>query len=322
MENYIVEIEQADLRLDVLLTQLISDTSRSQIQKLIEEEAVLVNERPAKANYKVRLGDAVAYSIPENSPMEIVAENIPLEIIYEDQDLLVVNKPQGMVVHPAAGVTRGTLVNALLYHCRTLSTINGEQRPGIVHRIDKDTSGLLIVAKNDLTHQDLALQLKKHTVKRVYLAVVHGVMMEPGGIIEAPIGRDTRDRQKMAVVMRNSKQAVTHYRVLERLADFTLLKCRLETGRTHQIRVHMAYLKHPLVGDPKYGHKKAADLGFNGQALHAKTIGFVHPRTKEAMEFSVPPPPGYQQALAALGSTYNFTEKVSVNGENSESPNS
>lgn len=307
-EHFEVEQETADLRLDILGVQMFSDMSRSQVQKLIEDEVILVNEKPAKANYKVHIGDIISYQIPEPVPLEVVPENIPLNIIYEDSDLLVVNKPQGMVVHPAAGVYRGTLVNALLYHCNDLSGINGVLRPGIVHRIDKDTSGLLLVAKNDLAHQDLARQIKDHTVKREYLALVHGVMMEPGGLIEAPIGRNTQDRQKMAVVMRNSKKALTHYRVLERLNGFTFIECRLETGRTHQIRVHMAYLNHPVVGDSKYGPRKAQDLGFRGQALHARTIGFIHPRSKEALEFTVDPPADYLQALAALGSTYFVKE--------------
>lgn len=320
--KYTVEAEQTDLRLDLLVTQLIGNVSRSQIQKLIEEQGVQVNGCPAKANYKVRLGDLISYQLPETKYQKIEPENIPLDIIYEDKDLLVVNKAQGMVVHPAAGISRGTLVNALLYHCDQLSDVNGELRQGIVHRIDKDTSGLLIVAKSNLAHQELALQLKKYTVKRVYLALVHGVMMEPGGVVEAPIGRHSRDRQRMAVVTSNSKHAVTHYRVLERLNDFTLLECQLETGRTHQIRVHMAYLNHPLAGDPKYGPKKAAKLGFKGQALHAMALAFTHPRTKELLEFSAPPPDNFLQALKKLGSTYNFAEKVSGNGENSESPNS
>jgi len=300
-QQFTVEAELVNTRLDVLVSQFLTEFSRSQVQRLIEEEAVMVNEKAAKANYKVRLGDLITYRLPEPVPLEVVPEKIPLDIVYEDGDLLVVNKPQGMVVHPAAGVYRGTLVNALLYHCKDLSGINGVMRPGIVHRIDKDTSGLLLVAKNDLAHQDLARQIKEHTVKREYLALVHGVMMEPGGIIEAPIGRDSKDRQKMAVVMRNSKKALTRYRVLERLNGYTLIQCRLETGRTHQIRVHMAYINHPVVGDPKYGPRKAQDLGFSGQALHARTIGFSHPRTKEYLEFSVDPPPAYQQAKLALG---------------------
>jgi len=308
IKEFSVEAEMANTRLDVLAAQILEDLSRSQVQKLIEDEAILVNGKPAKANYKVREGDSITCRLPDPEPLEVVPEPIPLDIIYEDRDLLVVNKPQGMVVHPAAGVNRGTLVNALLYHCRDLSGINGVLRPGIVHRIDKDTSGLLLVAKNDLAHQDLARQIKEHTVKREYLALVHGVMMEPGGVIEAPIGRDTKDRQKMAVVLRNSKKALTRYRVLERLNGYTLVQCRLETGRTHQIRVHMAYINHPVVGDPKYGPRKAEDLGFAGQALHAQTIGFVHPRTKEAMEFSVEPPLSFQQALQKLGSTYNFSK--------------
>lgn len=306
----------SDKRLDVLVTEKMPEYSRSQVQRLIEDEEILVNERPAKANYKVRRGDRISYRLPEPVPLEVIPENISLDIVYEDSDLLVVNKPQGMVVHPAAGINRGTLVNALLYHCKDLSGINGTLRPGIVHRIDKDTSGLLLVAKNDFAHRDLARQIKEHTVKREYLALVHGVMMEPGGLIEAPIGRNTGDRQKMAVVMKNSKKALTHYRVLERLNGYTLLRCRLETGRTHQIRVHMAYIKHPVVGDPKYGPRKAQDLGFSGQALHAGKIGFIHPRSKQPLEFAITPPPVFRQALEALGSSYDFTKEVGSHGEN------
>jgi len=308
-EQFAVEEETAGLRLDVLMTQVLAKTSRSQVQKFIEDEVILVNDKPAKANYKTRLGDRISYFVPEPEPLEVVPENIPLDILYEDSDLLVVNKPRGMVVHPAAGVNRGTLVNALLYHCKDLSGINGILRPGIVHRIDKDTSGLLLVAKNDFAHQELAKQMKEHTVKRIYLALVHGTMMEPGGVIDAPIGRDTKDRQKMAVVLRNSKHAVTHYRILERLDGYTLIECKLETGRTHQIRVHMAYLRHPVVGDPKYGPKKAADFGLQGQALHAGTIGFVHPRSKEYLEYNAVPPLDFQNVLAALGSTIKFAEE-------------
>lgn len=308
-ERFAVEEETAGLRLDVLMTQVLAKTSRSQVQKFIEDEVILVNDKPAKANYKTRLGDRISYFVPEPEPLEVVPENIPLDILYEDSDLLVVNKPRGMVVHPAAGVNRGTLVNALLYHCKDLSGINGILRPGIVHRIDKDTSGLLLVAKNDFAHQELAKQMKEHTVKRIYLALVHGTMMEPGGVIDAPIGRDTKDRQKMAVVLRNSKHAVTHYRILERLDGYTLIECKLETGRTHQIRVHMAYLRHPVVGDPKYGPKKAADFGLQGQALHAGTIGFVHPRSKEYLEYNAVPPLDFQNVLAALGSTIKFAEE-------------
>lgn len=303
--DLLVTEEDKGVRLDIFLTRHLPRLSRTQAQRLIEKDAVLINGKPGKANYKVRAKDVIACRIPAPEPMQVEPEAIPLDILFEDEDLLVVNKPQGMVVHPANGNYRGTLVNALLYHCPDLSGINGILRPGIVHRIDKDTSGLLVVAKNDEVHRELARQIKDHLVKREYLALVHGTMMEPGGIIEAPIGRDLNDRQKMAVVLKNSKKAITEYHVLERLVDYTLVECRLRTGRTHQIRVHMAYLNHPVVGDAKYGPKKA-HLGFTGQALHARTLCFYHPRTGKRLEFSVAPPPVFIQVLRELGSTYRF----------------
>lgn len=304
--EFTVNEDNMGQRLDVLVTQSLDGRSRTQAQKLIEEKSVLVNGKVVKANYKVKAGDRISCSLPLPQTLETVPEDIPLDILYEDENLLVVNKPQGMVVHPANGNYRGTLVNALLYHCTDLSGINGILRPGIVHRIDKDTSGLLLVAKNDMAHQDLALQLKNHTVKREYLALVHGVMMEPGGLIEAPIGRDVKERQKMAVVLKNSKKAVTEYTVLERLPEYTLVECRLQTGRTHQIRVHMDYIGHPVVGDPKYGPPKN-NLDINGQALHARTIGFVNPGTREWQEFRVNPPQSFLEALGKVGSKYFFT---------------
>jgi 23S rRNA pseudouridine1911/1915/1917 synthase len=291
------------IRLDVFVTRQLGDLTRSQVQRFIEEERIFVNGQAVKANYKTKKGDLVLYRLPENKTPEILPEKIPLQIVYEDADVLVINKPQGMVVHPANGNYHGTLVNALLGYGCSLSGLNGVMRPGIVHRIDKDTSGLLVVAKHDEAHQDLAQQIKKHEIKREYLALVHGVISEPGGKIDAPIGRDLRDRQKMAVVFRNSKQAVTRYWVLERLADYTLVKCRLETGRTHQIRVHMAYLHYPVVGDPKYGLRKEK-LPLAGQALHAATLGFVHPRSKEWLEFTVDLPAYFQELLHSLGSAY------------------
>lgn len=309
----LIKEELAGMRLDVLLAKELPDISRTQAQQLIEDKAVLVNDAPSKSNYKVLTGDRINCFLPEPQPLEVVPQPIELDIVYEDHDLLVVNKPPGMVVHPAHGNYTGTLVNALLYHCKDLSGINGVLRPGIVHRIDKDTSGLLVIAKNDLTHQGLAGQIKEHSVKREYLALVHGNVVEPGGIIEAPIGRDTGDRQKMAVVAKNSKEAVTEYRVLERLGGYTLLECRLKTGRTHQIRVHMAYIKHPVVGDPKYGPKKS-HLGLQGQALHARTLGFYHPRTGQWLEFSVPPYPAFIMVLQELGSIYGF-ETVRKDGK-------
>lgn len=309
---FIIEENEAGLRLDVFIVRKLPGLSRSQVQRLIEDEMVLVNENTAKANMKIKMGDEISCTIPKPEPLAIEPEDIPLDIIYEDSDLIVVNKPQGMVVHPANGNYHGTMVNALLFHCRDLSGINGVLRPGIVHRIDKDTSGLLVVAKNDMAHLHLANQLKEHTMERKYLALVHGVVTEPGGLIDAPIGRDTRDRQKMAVALKNSKDAVTQYCVLERYVNYTLVECKLETGRTHQIRVHMAYIKHPVVGDPKYGPKKA-HLGLTGQALHAQTLGFIHPRTEEKMMFSVKPPKKYQEVLSELGSSLKFDEEGEVN---------
>lgn len=275
------------IRLDVGVTEVVGK-SRSFVQNLIEEGQVLVNGAIKKSNYKIRLGDQVTVELPPPKELQVEAEDILLEIVYEDEDLLVVNKPQGMVVHPAPGAWTGTMVNALLYHCRNLSGINGVLRPGIVHRIDKDTSGLLVVAKNDLAHHGLAEQIKAHSMARHYLAIVHGVLFEPSGTVDAPIGRDPQDRKKMAVVFQNSKPAVTHYEVLERFKDFTSVKARLETGRTHQIRVHMNYLKHPVLGDPLYGPKRNP-FDLNGQMLHAERLGFNHPRTGEYLEFSVAP---------------------------------
>jgi 23S rRNA pseudouridine1911/1915/1917 synthase len=308
-KELVVDETEKGTRLDVYLTGVLADLTRSQVQKLIEENVVLVNNRPVKANYKVKAEDVLVYQIPVTEPLQVLPENIPLDLLYEDKDLLVVNKPRGMVVHPARSNYKGTLVNALLYHCVNLSQLNGRLRPGIVHRIDKDTSGLLVVAKNDFTHQGLAEQLKGHKMKREYLALVYGEMPEPGGLIEAPIGRDLRDRQRMAVSLKNSKHAVTRYQVLERLSGYTLIKCCLETGRTHQIRVHMAYIGYPVVGDPKYGLRKAADLGFKGQALHAATLGFVHPRSREWLEFTEYPPEDFRHALQILESKLSVYEK-------------
>lgn len=297
--KFTVNHERQGKRLDVFLTENIREISRSQVQKLIAEGNVTVNDAGQKSNYKLRNGDLVRALIPVPEPLKVEAEPIPLDVVYEDQDLIIINKPQGMVVHPANGNYRGTLVNALLFHCRDLSGINGVLRPGIVHRIDKDTSGLLVVAKNDKAHLSLAKQIKEHTVKREYIALVHGIISEPGGIVDAPIGRDPQDRQKMAVELKNSKNAVTKYLVLERFSAYTLVECQLKTGRTHQIRVHMSYLGHPVVGDPKYGPRKA-HLGFKGQALHAKTLGFHHPRSGKWLEFSVDVPKEFADVLREL----------------------
>lgn len=296
--DFLVEI--AGERIDRFLAGEFSDKTRSFVQKLIEEESVLVNGQIISKNYKLRAGDCIEVSLPEPVPLDVCAEDIRLDILYEDADLLVVNKPKGMVVHPAAGNENGTLVNALLYHCRdSLSGINGVLRPGIVHRIDKDTSGVLMVAKNDRAHQHLAAQIKEHSFLREYRAVVYGNIKEDSGIIDAPIGRSNKDRKKMCVTDQNARQAVTHFEVLERFRGFTYLKFRLETGRTHQIRVHMAYLGHPIAGDPVYGPKKVLSQ-LNGQCLHAMTLGFEHPTTREWMEFSAPLPSCFTDFLDRL----------------------
>jgi 23S rRNA pseudouridine1911/1915/1917 synthase len=280
--------EEAGERIDKLLSAWVSDLSRTQVQELIDQEAVLVNGKKTKSNYKVREGDEITLTLPEPAEVTIEPEDIPLDIVYEDHDVIVVNKPRGMVVHPAAGHTSGTLVNALLFHCNDLSGINGELRPGIVHRIDKDTSGLLMAAKHDVAHRRLAAQLKEHTVTRKYVAVVHGLIPHDLGTVDAPIGRHPVHRQQMAVVREGGREAVTHFQVLERLPKHTVVELKLETGRTHQIRVHMDFIGHPLVGDPKYGNQKRNRYGdiIEGQALHAQVLGFVHPRTEEYLEFS------------------------------------
>ncbi|MFZ7103143.1 MAG: RluA family pseudouridine synthase [Peptococcaceae bacterium] len=297
--TFVITEDEQDQRLDVFISENIAAISRSYLQKLIGEGFVKVNANQVKANYKIKEADLIEAVIPEPQPVIIKPENIPLDIVYEDHDLLVVNKPVNMVVHPAAGNYTGTLVNALLAHCRDLSGINGKLRPGIVHRIDKDTSGLLMVAKNDFTHQELAKQLKEHTVDRAYFALVHGAVTEPGGIIDAPIGRHPSDRKKMAVSLKNSKHAVTKYFSKENFKHYSLLECRLETGRTHQIRVHLAYVGHPLVGDPLYGYKKN-NLGFQGQALQAYLLGFVHPGKQERMQFTAGLPESFRKALDHL----------------------
>ncbi|MFD2171495.1 RluA family pseudouridine synthase [Tumebacillus lipolyticus] len=280
--------EEAGERVDKLLPAWVSDLSRTQVQDLIDGESILVNGKKIKSNYKVRQGDVITLDLPDPVEVTLVAEDIPLDVRYEDQDVVVVNKPRGMVVHPAAGHASGTLVNALLFHCKDLSGINGEVRPGIVHRIDKDTSGLLMAAKNDLAHRHLASQLKAHTVTRKYIAVVHGVLQHDLGTVEAPIGRHPVHRQQMAVIREGGREAITHFQVLERLEKHTVVELMLETGRTHQIRVHMDFIGHPLVGDPKYGNQKRNryDEILEGQALHAQVLGFVHPRTEEYLEFS------------------------------------
>ncbi|MHB1127747.1 MAG: RluA family pseudouridine synthase [Bacillota bacterium] len=281
------------------MSQQIPRLSRNRVQELIAEGKVTVSTNIAKPSYKLRDGDQVEVHIPEAREAQIEPEDIPLDILYEDQDVIIVNKSRGMVVHPAPGNYSGTLVNALLWHCHDLSEINGVIRPGIVHRIDKDTSGVLVVAKNNRSHLGLAEQIKEHTVHRAYDALVHGNMTEQRGRVEAPIGRDPANRQNMTVVFKNSKDAVTHYEVVERFGDYTLIEARLETGRTHQIRVHMAYIGHPVVGDPRYGPRKTS-FGLRGQVLHARMLGFVHPVTGEYMEFQAPLPPYFQDILETL----------------------
>ena len=277
---------------------LMSETSfsRNQIQKLINEGKILVNGKNVKASYSVKLDDEISIDLNSSNENLVEAENIPLDIIYEDEYLLVVNKESGMVVHPGCGNYSHTLVNALMYHCNNLSSVNGDVRPGIVHRIDADTSGLLLVAKNDNVHNDLATQISSKSVTRKYVCLVHGVILEDSATIDAPIGRDKNNRKKMCVTGDNSKDAVTHIRVLERYKDSTLIECTLETGRTHQIRVHMEYIKHPVVNDPVYGYNKMDDKEF-GQMLHAKRIGFIHPVSGEYMDFSVEPPKRFLEIL-------------------------
>lgn len=286
-------------RIDKQLGHHFSQYSRSQLQRWIEDGHVQVNGQLVKPKYKLAAGDVVTIEPEKPKKIDLVPENIPLDIVYEDDDVIVVNKPQGMVVHPAPGHPDHTLVNALLYHS-PLSTINGEFRPGIVHRIDKDTSGLLMVAKNDMAHRSLAAQLKAKTNEREYVALVHGVIKEDQGTIDAPLGRSPKDRKKQAVVA-DGRHAVTHFRVLRRYRHYTLVSCRLETGRTHQIRVHMKYIDHPLAGDPLYGPRKT--LPGKGQYLHARLLGFKHPRTGERLTFTAPLPPYFQQILDKLDKT-------------------
>jgi 23S rRNA pseudouridine1911/1915/1917 synthase len=300
MDNHKIQIneEQKGHRLDKILSLINEEWSRSQVQQWIKSGNVLVNGTSSKANYKCQEGDVIEVTIEEPEELDVTPEDIPLDIYYEDADVIVVNKPKGMVVHPAPGHTSGTLVNALMHHCKDLSGINGVMRPGIVHRIDKDTSGLLMVAKNDMAHEKLVKQLQEKTVTRKYNALVHGVIPHDAGTIDAPIGRDKRDRQSMTVTDENSRHAVTHFHVLERFRDFTFIECQLETGRTHQIRVHMKYIGYPLAGDPKYGPRKTVDL--NGQALHATVLGFIHPRTEEYLEFEAPLPAYFIEFLETL----------------------
>lgn len=286
---------QKEMRIDKYLIEELN-YSRSKIQRMIESGNILVNQKNIKNSYVLKENDEIYVNDEYREEVDIKAEDIPLDIYYEDDYLLVVNKPSGMVVHPAPGNYENTLVNALMFHCNRLSSVNGEVRPGIVHRIDADTSGLLLVAKTDEVHQDLAKQISEKTVLRKYIALVHGVILEDTATIDAPIGRDKNDRKKMCVTSENSKNAITHIRVLKRYQNATLIECRLETGRTHQIRVHMNYIGHPIVNDPIYGYLKQDDKDF-GQMLHAYVIGFVHPITKECLEFKAEPPKRFQEIV-------------------------
>ncbi len=298
--SFAIQKEESGKRLDAFLKEAIDDASRNFLQGLISQGAVLVNDKTAKANYKVKENDMIFITMPDPVDVEIKPQKMDLDIVYEDEDVLVVNKPAGLVVHPAHGHYDDTLVNGLLAHCKDLSGINGVMRPGIVHRIDKDTSGLLMVAKNDFAHNSLAEQLKVHSVERGYLALVQGVIAEPAGLVDAPIGRHPLERKKMAVNL-SGKEARTNYFVKERFDKYTLIECRLETGRTHQIRVHLSYIGHPLVGDELYGSRKN-NLGFAGQALHAYLLGFIHPRSGAKLHFEAPLPEEFRKELELLRS--------------------
>ncbi len=300
--NYIIEKEDASKRLDVFLSEKIKDATRSYIKTLIDDGKITVNLAKVKAGYKLKIGDSIDVEIVEKKPENIVAEDIPLDIVYEDDDIIIVNKPKGMVVHPANGNYTGTMVNSLMNsHKDNLSSINGVIRPGIVHRIDKDTSGILVVAKNDNAHKKLSEQFKVHSIKRKYIALVKGIIKEDKLTIDRPIGRSIKDRKKMAVTEKNSRRAITHISVLKRFysSNVTLIEAELETGRTHQIRVHMAYLHHPLVGDEVYG-KKDSKFKVNGQMLHAKYLGFIHPTSGKFVEFDSPLPEYFSSILMSL----------------------
>ena len=299
-ELFIVESQEGE-RIDRYLADTMPKQSRSYLQKLIKGGNVLVNQEPVKASYRLLIGDRLEITLPDVKEPDIAAENIPLDILYEDSDVIIVNKPKQMVVHPAPGHYSGTLVNALMYRCREeLSGINGMMRPGIVHRIDMDTTGSLGVCKNDEAHQSLAGQLKEHSIRRIYAAVVHGNIKDDEGSVDAPIGRHPTERKKMSTHAKNGKPAVTHYKVLERFGSYTYIQCRLETGRTHQIRVHMASIGHPLLGDLVYGPSRCPFPGLIGQTLHAGTLGFIHPRTGEYLETEAPLPQYFQSFLERL----------------------
>lgn len=299
-ELFIVESQEGE-RIDRYLADTMPKQSRSYLQKLIKGGNVLVNQEPVKASYRLLIGDRLEITLPDVKEPDIAAENIPLDILYEDSDVIIVNKPKQMVVHPAPGHYSGTLVNALMYRCREeLSGINGMMRPGIVHRIDMDTTGSLVVCKNDEAHQSLAGQLKEHSIRRIYAAVVHGNIKDDEGSVDAPIGRHPTERKKMSTHAKNGKPAVTHYKVLERFGSYTYIQCRLETGRTHQIRVHMASIGHPLLGDLVYGPSRCPFPGLIGQTLHAGTLGFIHPRTGEYLETEAPLPQYFHSLLERL----------------------
>ena len=301
MENYLFEIqEDQQMRLDKYLAEQFPEQTRSYLQKLIKDGEVTVNGKNVKTGYQLSKGDEVSVNIPEPKELDVEPQKMDLDIVYEDDDVILVNKPKGMVVHPAPGHTTDTLVNGLLYHCKdNLSGINGVARPGIVHRIDRDTTGILIVCKNDMSHNSIAAQLKEHSINRRYRALVHGNLKDDTGTVEGPIGRHPIDRKKMAINEKNGKPAVTHYTVLERFGNYTLIECKLETGRTHQIRVHMTSIGHPLVGDEVYGPAKCP-FKLQGQCLHAMVLGFVHPRTEEYMEFSADLPEYFEDLLRKL----------------------
>ena len=301
MKEFFTVENQDGERIDRYLSEELADRSRSYIQKLIKENHVTVNQKPVKANYRLSLGDRVEIDLPEAKEPDIRPEDIPLDILYEDKDIIIVNKPKQMVVHPAPGHYSQTLVNALMYHCGSdLSGINGTMRPGIVHRIDMDTTGSLVACKNDMAHQSLSRQLKEHSIRRIYVAIVHGNIKEEYGTVNAPIGRHPTERKKMSIHSRNGREAVTHYQVLERFGDYTYIRCELETGRTHQIRVHMASLGHPLLGDGVYGPKKCPFPPLQGQTLHARTLGIIHPRTGEYLEVNAPLPAYFIELLDKL----------------------
>ena len=300
MEIFTIETDDVNKRVDVFLNEEMEDVSRSALQKNIEKGNITVNGEKISKNYKLHLGDIVEAELPPPENIDIVPEDIPLDIMYEDDDLIVINKSQNMVVHPAPGHYTGTLVNALMFHCGdNLSGINGVLRPGIVHRIDKDTSGVLFIAKSDLAHKGLSEQLAEHSMKRVYNAIVYNSFSEESGTVDRNIDRSKNDRKKMAVVMQGGRNAVTHYKVIEKLGKYTWVELQLETGRTHQIRVHMSYIGHPLLGDPVYGPKKCP-FNLNGQVLHAKVLGFIHPRTGEYMEFNSELPDYFSSLIERL----------------------